>query len=152
MTEREFTLSVNNKWTAGQHFEHIYLSVSPLTKALNLPVFFLKLMFGKANRPSKDYDALVKKYLGKLGIGGAASGRFIPKQVAFDEKEVLRRKLLRTVEQLCKTVAGYTEAKLDNYILPHPLMGKLTLREMLYFTIYHVEHHKKLVLQGIDRN
>jgi hypothetical protein len=29
--------------------------------------------------------------------------------------------------------------------LPHPLLGKLTLREMIYFTIYHVQHHHKLV-------
>jgi hypothetical protein len=26
--------------------------------------------------------------------------------------------------------------------LPHPLLGKLTLREMLYFTAYHADHHR----------
>lgn len=25
---------------------------------------------------------------------------------------------------------------------PHPLLGKLTLREMMFFTIYHVQHHE----------
>lgn len=151
LSESDFNLSVNNKWTAGQHFEHIYLSVSPLTRALKLPVFFLKLIFGKANRPSKDYDVLVKKYHDKLAKGGAASRRFIPKQITFEEKEQLKRKLLRTVEQLCRSVDGYTEFKLDHYILPHPLLGKLTIREMLYFAMYHVEHHRKLVLQGTRR-
>ncbi len=152
LTEKEFTFSLNGKWTAGQHFEHIYLSVSPLTKAIKLPVLLLKLIFGKANRPSKDYDALIKKYYDKLAMGGAASGRFIPKQIAFKDREQLKQKLLRTVEQLCRSVDGYTESKLDQYILPHPLLGKLTIREMLYFTMYHVEHHKKLVLQGTGRS
>jgi hypothetical protein len=27
-------------------------------------------------------------------------------------------------------------------VLPHPLLGKLTIREMLYFTVYHGEHHR----------
>ena len=151
LSESDFNLSVNNKWTSGQHFEHIYLSVSPLTKALKLPVLLLKLIFGKANRPSKDYDVLVKKYHDKLEKGGAASGRFIPKQIEFEEREKLKQKLLRIVEQLCRSVDGYTESKLDQYILPHPLLGKLTIREMLYFTMYHVEHHKKLVLQTVGK-
>ena len=151
LTENEFTLSPNNKWTAGQHFEHIYLSVSPLTKALKLHGLLLKLIFGKANRPSKDYNELIKKYHDKLEKGGTASGRFIPKRIAFEEREQLKRKLLLTVEQLCKAVDGYTESKLDQYILPHPLLGKLTIREMLYFTLYHVGHHKKLVLQSAGK-
>jgi hypothetical protein len=33
------------------------------------------------------------------------------------------------------------EAKLDNFIAPHPLLGKITLRELCYFTIYHTQHH-----------
>jgi len=151
LDENEFTLSVNNKWTAGQHLEHIYLSVSPLTKALRLPLFILKLTFGKANRPSRDYEALVEKYQGKLANGGTASGRFIPKPVNFEQRDLLKNKLSGTLAQLCKIVNGYTESQLDHYILPHPLLGKLTLREMLYFTIYHAGHHKKLILQSLKR-
>ena len=149
LDESGFNFSANNKWTAGQHLEHIYLAVSPLTKALILPVFILKLLFGKTNRLSKNYEGLVKKYSDKLQNGGVASGRFIPKKVSFEQKEILKRKLLKNVKILCKAVNNFTEAKLDDYILPHPLLGKLTIKEMLYFTIYHVEHHKKLVLQNL---
>lgn len=151
LSENDFTFSVNDKWTAGQQFEHIYLSVSPLTKALKLPTILLKLIFGKANRPSKDYDALVKKYYDKLEKGGAASGRFVPKQIEFQQRDVFARRLIKTVNQLCKTVDKFSEAEIDIVILPHPLLGKLTLREMLYFTMYHVEHHKKLVLNSFEK-
>ena len=149
LSKKEFMYSFHNKWTAGQHFEHIYLSVSPLAKAMKLPPLFLKIMFGKANRPSKDYDALVKKYHDTLEKGGTASGRFVPKQIDFEDKLHVKRKLMKSVDHLCKKLNGYSESKLDHYILPHPLLGKLTIREMLYFTIYHVEHHRKLVLQTV---
>jgi hypothetical protein len=33
---------------------------------------------------------------------------------------------------------------LDEYLLPHPLIGKLTIREILYFTIYHNLRHASL--------
>ena len=36
-------------------------------------------------------------------------------------------------------------ADLDAVLLPHPLLGKLTVREMLFFTVYHVQHHRALV-------
>jgi len=39
----------------------------------------------------------------------------------------------------------YTKAELlqslDKFMLPHPLLGKLAVREMLFFTMYHNLHH-----------
>ena len=40
---------------------------------------------------------------------------------------------------------------LDKYVLPHPLLGKVTLREMLYFTIHHNEHHLELLKAGLRK-
>ncbi len=81
LDESEYCLSVNNKWTAGQHLKHIYLSVSPLVKAMQLPVFLLKWIFGKANRSSENYESLVEKYQCKLKLGAVASSRYIPNQL-----------------------------------------------------------------------
>lgn len=38
-----------------------------------------------------------------------------------------------------------TENKLDNYLARHPLLGRVTLRELCYFTIYHTEHHLNII-------
>jgi len=146
LSENDFLLVKNDKWTAGQQLQHICLAVSPLAQGLRLPVFFLKLFFGKANRPSKTYDALVEKYHDKLQKGGVASRRFVPKPVRFDQSIALTEKLLRSVKQLCKNIENLSEQQLDAYILPHPLLGKLTVREMMYFTIYHVTHHKRSIM------
>ncbi len=133
-----------DKWNALQQAEHLIKSVGPVNMALALPLYVLRLLFGKANRKSKSYDELVAKYQSKLKAGGRAPGRFVP---GGKEKntEVLEGKLLGLVDSLQKKVNALSEDQLDQYILPHPLLGKLTLREMIYFTIYHVQHHHKLV-------
>ena len=68
LTHEEFLYSQNQKWTAGQQIEHIYLSVKPVRQALSIPKFIVRLMFGKANRPSRTYDDLMIKYLKKLAM------------------------------------------------------------------------------------
>jgi hypothetical protein len=149
--DNDFLFSVNDKWTAGQQLDHIYRSVSPLTHALTLPKLLIRLVIGKANRPSKDYVTLIIKYKSKLAGGGRAGRRYLPKPVALNQKETLKNKLLRSVNILCRRIDKYSEEQLDQYILPHPLLGKLTLREMLYFTIYHAEHHRQLTLRNLGR-
>jgi len=36
---------------------------------------------------------------------------------------------------------NWTETELDTYQLPHLLFGMMTMREMLFFTLYHNWHH-----------
>ena len=145
----EFTSSPPGKWTPGQHFQHIILAVSPLVVAFRLPTFILKLLFGKTNRPSRSFEELVTKYKDKLAQGGRATGRFVPRAVSYAQRDRLVRKYNRNIQALQSLVAKTSEADLDDYILPHPLLGKLTLREMLYFTIHHVKHHHDLVKAGV---
>ena len=145
----DFCYAPEEKWSAAQQLDHIVKSVSPVNMAMGLPKFILKWKFGTANRPSKTFDELVEKYNWKLLEGGKASGRFVPAPVTVEEKEKLLAELNKTVSNLCRKTGKHSEDALDTYILPHPLLGKLTLREMLYFTAYHVEHHRRLVEKGL---
>lgn len=143
LSAADFEKQTTDKWTPGQQLEHILRSVSPVSLAFSLPGFVLRLVFGKANRPSRSYEALVAKYHAALQKGGKASGRFeVKKPVPVENRNSLLTALRRTVLQLNRLSAATSEADLDKYILPHPLLGKLTLREMLYFTAYHVQHHQ----------
>ena len=140
-----FDQSKNNKWTPAQHLDHMVRSTGPVLLALRLPLVVTRLLFGKANRSSKSYQALVDKYLDRLQAGGKASGRFIPSQVTIKDRAGLCKRLENTVVALTKSLDKFSEEELDKHILPHPLLGKLTYREMIYFTIYHVQHHQKLL-------
>ena len=145
LSKEDFEKLVDDKWTPGQQSEHIFKSVNPVVLALKLPKFLLKLFFSTNNRKSKTYDELVSKYNQKLAIGGKATKRFIPKNIPFEHKEILIGKIKNTVERLCTLTLKLDEKDLDIYVLPHPLLGKLTLREMLFFTIHHVTHHQQSI-------
>jgi hypothetical protein len=56
-------------------------------------------------------------------------------------KDELIKKYAEQKQKLILKIEKQNEKDLDVYILPHPLLGKVTLREMLYFTIHHNEHH-----------
>jgi DinB superfamily len=149
LTPQELLFAKADKWTAAQQVEHIYKSVRPLAQGLFLPKFIVKMIWGKANRSSKSYTELVEKYTTKLAVGGRASAPFVPKVVSVVALPSLHKKITSAVLRLNKNIEKYSEAELDLYILPHPLLGKVTLREMLYFTIYHVEQHQQIIQRDL---
>src|SRR5687768_1378852 len=93
LPDSDFLRSNNGKWTPGQQLEHIIKSVRPVNLAFGLPVFLLRVAFGKANRPSRSYDELIEKYHAKLAAGGKSSAPFIPKSVVVSDREGLLKKL-----------------------------------------------------------
>jgi hypothetical protein len=146
LSEEQFLQAEPGKWSPGQQLDHLVRSVAPLEQALNLPKFIPRMLFGKVNRPSRSYDEVVARYQDKLAQGGKASGKYVPAAVTVAQRDALIDKLNDLVEKLSRSLGPFTEQDLDTILLPHPLLGKLTLREMLYFTIYHVQHHH----QGIS--
>jgi hypothetical protein len=147
-----FILSQNEKWTPAQHLDHLIRSVRPVVLAFTLPKFLLRLFFGKSNRPLRTYDEVVHKYIQKLADGVKATGVFIPPPVPLSQRKVLTLKLNAAASKLASLVEASSEKDLDTYLLPHPAMGKMTLREMIYFTIYHVNHHHKNLKAELDQH
>ncbi|WP_323757825.1 DinB family protein [Roseivirga sp.] len=152
LTKDEFEYAPEGKWSAGQQMEHLIKSTSPLHKGMGLPKFLIKLKFGKANRPSKTFDQLVERYKENLSLGGVASAAFTPQKVDFNQKEKLINQLQNNIESINQKLDKWAEAQLDEFIFPHPLLGKITIREMMYFTIHHADHHRNLIkiyLKGV---
>lgn len=145
LNEEQFEATRGGKWSAGQNLDHLIRAIKPLQLAYGLPKFALAILFGKTNRPSRNYDELVTKYKTKLAAGGKASGPFIPPTIGFGKKDELIKKYSLQKQKLISKIEKKSETDLDTYILPHPLLGKVTLREMLFFTIHHNEHHVELL-------
>lgn len=140
MTKEEFEESKNEKWTTGQQLDHIIKSVAPLARVLPQKEY-LQERFGNSVRASVPYEILVDKYRQTLLEGGKATGAFLPRDVPWEERDAALKQLEGLVDQVLASLGDYTEEELDRLCLPHPLMGLLTIREMLYFTQYHVLHH-----------
>ena len=137
-----------DKWSIAQNVDHIIISTRQTKLAYLLPKFIVRLYTGKPNRASRSYDELVKKYHAKLEAGGKASGVFIPKIIQGGSKEKLMNDWMKISAAYIHTLdKNWKDEQLDNYLAPHPLLGKITLRELCYFTIYHTEHHLTIIKQ-----
>lgn len=149
----EYEYAPEGKWSAGQQAIHLIKSTRPVAKGLGFPKFLIKYKFGKANRESRTFEQLVERYKQKLVANtGPAPRAYVPQRTTHSEIQKLLKTQEQVIEKLVKQLNKWTEEQLDEFIFPHPLLGKVTIREMLYFTIYHPDHHHniiKLYLKGV---
>lgn len=148
-SQESFTKSMNGKWSVGQNIDHLIRSLSPVNQALLLPSLVLRIAFGKPNRSTRSYHALVERYHQKLSAGGTAPGAFIPPMVSWEQKETIMADFSFQKNRMIKRLDSWSEKQLDQYLLPHPLLGKITVREMLFFSAYHIQHHTKLLEERV---
>lgn len=139
----KFEFHPPEKWTTGQHLDHLIKAIAPINTALKMPRLALRSMFGKPNREGRNYQTVVQRYQEKLAGGAVAAGRYLPKTVSVAQKETLIQQFAEEKDRLLEIVGKWREKDLDNYLLPHPLLGKVSIREMLFFTAYHNQHHNK---------
>ena len=132
------------KWTTGQHTLHLLQSIKMLNKGLSYPKFLLKYKFGKANREVRDYNTVINRYQERLK-NVDTSAIFKPSQhmkvPAINEKPSIINTLQNENKKLQSKLNTISDKNLDTLILPHPLMGKMPLREIIMWTAHHVEHH-----------
>jgi len=146
---KDFFARHGEDWSPSDNVDHLIRAHKPITMAMKLPRFIPRILFGKPNRPSRSYEALCEKYIDALNKGGRAGGAYLPEQVnpqkdAEDKKQKLLDQLSTASAELISIAEKWNENDLDKYLLPHPLIGKLTIREVLYFTIYHNLRHATL--------
>lgn len=131
------------KWTTGQHALHLLQSIKALNNALSLPKFLLKYKFGKSNRAVRDFDTVANRYKERLAeVNGTTFGPSqnmkIPK---LKEKKYVLDRIQAENKKLQYKTNKWKDKDFDTYILPHPLMGKMPVREIVMWTSYHVNHH-----------
>ena len=84
LNENIFFDKPDTKWSVAENVQHLIVATNTATLAYSIPKFLVRLIGGKPNRKSKTYEELVAKYKNKLALGGAASGRFIPKPITIN--------------------------------------------------------------------
>jgi DinB superfamily len=145
----EFVRPQGQKWSPADHVRHLSKSTYPLVRALALPRLLLRILFGRHAGVSRPFPVIREVYREGLRRG-ATAGRFAPspRPVPADV-EAYRTQVLSSWRQAAASLASqvelWPEPNLDYFRLPHPLLGRLTVREMLFFTLYHNAHHLNLV-------
>lgn len=144
----EFFAPIGEAWSPAENVRHLTKSIRPVATALATPRVVLRVMFGRPHRASLPFDEVRVRYEGLLADGGTA-GRFAPSPQEEPDHAAWRTRIMSELHaaqaQLLAALGRWSEAQLDRYQLPHPLLGKLTVREMLLFTAYHQSHHIAVV-------
>lgn len=147
LPEEAFMYSHDGKWTAGQQLKHVYLTLVPFPKILASKDFIIQ-KFGTIDRPTWDYDTVLKNY---FQSSRQALPVFVPEEVTTDQKTEIAaglEEITTTIQNLLQT---YTDEELDTLVIPHPLLGKMTIREMFFLMTYHPTHHLRQTQEHVEK-
>ena len=136
-----FEQGPEGRWSTGQHLEHLVRSVQPIIMGMAMPRILLRMVFGTVSRSGMDYTTVMEAYEAVLDKGGKAGGRYIPPAIPAARKPQVLARHRRACEDLVARIDHWSDADLDRHGAKHPLMGQLSLREVLFFTIHHHDHH-----------
>lgn len=139
MTAEEWAASRGEKWSPSGHVEHLFLSANPVSYALKMPREMLELQFGWFQGTPRSYNTLKFLYKEKLKTTAVPNNPFGPSGNKSREELLTSWQMVK--EKIPARLEQWTEEDLDRYCIPHPLMGSFSVREMLFFTIFHTEHH-----------
>jgi len=148
ITADQFDTAPSESWPASGYLKHMILSTKPFVKALSLPKEQMQSMFGPPDHASKPYDELVADYKGRIAGGIRAEDFNAVTPVTYrlpegteDVKAYLLDVWHDTHNRLVQALESWNEEELDSHQLPHPALGLVTLREMLFFTLHHNTLH-----------
>ena len=142
-SDESWTKGPETKWTTGQHALHLLQSTKPLNMALSLPKALLRYRFGKSNRPVRSYNKVIQRYNDRLeeAVGVTYKPSKIMKPPKLSDKSYILLRLQTEQKKLQYKTKKLKGKHLDQLVLPHPLMGKMPVREIIMWSAYHVEHH-----------
>lgn len=101
------------------------------------------MQYGVANRPLRNKDKIIKRYNERLEQN---TGKTFKKSCNMEvpsltEKEYLLDRIQVEQKKLQHKIKRLSDKKLDTLVLPHPLMGKMPVKELLIWSAHHVDHH-----------
>ncbi len=143
----------DGKWSALQNLHHLLKSLKTINSAVHKPTFLLRYSFGKPNREARTYEGLVQRYKERLGETKAVAPK--PYRAAATEElnpERLFKAYDAELKKFLRFIGLVKDRKLDRCLLPHPLLGKLLMREVLYFAHYHTDHHIEAIKVSVAPN
>jgi hypothetical protein len=152
MSDKDFFAKEHNKWSVAENLEHLSLSLKKSWQALFLPKIILRWKFSKPSRESYSYEELMDMYYQKLTEGAKASKPYIP---VIQKTETTKDELITRFEHIANKYLNrlkyyWEDEHIDNYQIPHPVLGSITTRELLYFNMFHSTHHYKAMKELLN--
>lgn len=148
-----FLAPYGSAWSPAEHVRHLTKVMRAMARGLSLGRVKLWIAFGRADGISRSYETIRETYLAQLPSFSGTNPYAPSASAQITDAEAYRLEIMDRYQQALNNVLRATdrwqEAQLDRYRLPHPLLGKLTLREMLFFGLYHNLHHIERVSRRV---
>jgi hypothetical protein len=148
LSTEEFFADQGTHWSPAGHLRHLNKSVLAVAGGFAQPRIALRTL-GLARSGSRSFAEIVAIYRSALDAG-AKAGKWGPSDRVSDlSPDGWRLEIMDhwrdSSGQLRAALESWPDEALDSYRLPHPLLGKLTLREILLWTLHHNAHHARRI-------
>ncbi len=152
MSSEEFQTPQGEHWSPAEHIRHLVTAMRALVQGMSAPKILLALRFGLNRKGSRSFEEIRESYRAALDAGGKASGRYDPsaRRIELEPEELRALIMSRWIavgENLDRAVSSWSDRALDRHQAKHPLLGVMTVRELLYFTLYHNAHHARRIVE-----
>ena len=148
----DFYASKNEKWSAAQNIAHLTLSTKIMNRAFSAPKIALWYKFGRRFKgESRSYETIINIYNEENNKPRNTTTGFEPKMKPESTVSYEIKNFKEFHDAMFTNLENWSDKQLNTYLLPHPLIGKLTIKEMLYFVDYHILHHQKAINIALEK-
>lgn len=130
-----------DRWTFSEHAEHLWLAGLSIASVLKQEETFLQ-KFPALTREAKSFDELKQEYMERITAGMKAFSKQIPPKdldkSAAEFQQQWNALFEKTRDRL---LSAWTPERLSLKTVPHPALGNISVRELLFFQEFHIDHH-----------
>ncbi len=145
----------SERWSVGYHVQHITSAVNRVAGGLlNAGV----LPKREPATASRDFATMREFYLETLKNTPSETLRQLGSRVTLEEHtdlEAYKTQLISNFENAItnfnNALEHFDETNLENLGMPHPVMGLLSSREMVFFIVYHNTHHQNGIKNLLEK-
>lgn len=132
---------VVGKWTIAQTIYHLIKITRQINAGMKAPKLVLRGMFGKSNGPEKTYEEIAVHFDNLMESGSVSPLQYVSEKDRTFEKIALMKRFQGELDDFKKALNKWDEKSLSKYVLPHPELDKNSVREILFYVIWHNQHH-----------
>lgn len=152
---KKFFDGSSENWSIGHHVQHITSAVNRVGQGLLSAGVLPKREPATASR---DFTTMRETYLETLKNMPSETLRQLGSRVTLEEhqdldayKTQLISSFANAIENFNTALEGFIETNLEQLAMPHPVMGLLSSREMVFFTVFHNTHHQNGIQRLLDQ-
>ncbi len=153
-SERFFERSSEN-WSIAHHLKHITSVINRIATGLLNPGVLPKR---EPATPSRDFATMHQTYLNTLQNTPSETLRQFGNRVTLEEhtdldayKNQMIASFTDAITNFNTALEAFNEEHLEALGMPHPLLGLISSREMVFFTVFHNAHHRKGIHKLLEK-